>query len=93
MAGWRMIGLKTIDEHWVAENVVAQELVRGLELPASIMRTDEQHARLIDKVFRELKEHPYGTYGSLGHNEIDWQLRYAGWLLPPAPRPVKTQSK
>jgi hypothetical protein len=60
-----------------SKEIMAKEIIRGLDAPASVSRTEEQHTRLVDGVFREIEKHPNGTYGAKardGAELIDFHL-------------------
>ncbi|RWM10445.1 hypothetical protein [Mesorhizobium sp.] len=90
----QMIGLQPpmSSESWRPSEVIARDIMKRLDSPASMARSEKQHATLVDRVFQEVKQHPYGPYGPLSRDEVDWMLRYGGRLLPPGPEPAVQQS-
>ncbi|MER8571376.1 hypothetical protein NKG99_07095 [Mesorhizobium sp. M1409] len=90
----RMVGLQPpmSSSSWKPSEVIARNIIKRLDSPASTARSEKQHAALVDRVFQEVQQHPYGPSGPVSRGEVDWMLRYGGRLLPPGPKPVVQQS-
>jgi hypothetical protein len=77
-----ILGVETAPDAWRPAEVIARQVIRGLDAPISFMLSEQDHQKLVDLVHQALQDHPHGTYGTPSRDEVDWQLRYAGKLLP-----------